>query len=70
MVPLSEAQLTYYFYGSRLISVIFAGSAPLRSSATIFSVFVSKSLISVPFCEAVANMAPSCDKFMAAIEVV
>ena len=67
MVPLSDAQLTYYFNGSILISVIFAGSAPLLSSDNYFSSLVSNNLIRVPFYEAVARIEPSCDKDIAAI---
>lgn len=68
MVPLSDAQLIYYFNGSILISVILAGSAPLLSSANYFSSFVSKILINVPFWDAVASREPSYDRANAAID--
>jgi len=59
MVPLSDAQLTYYFIGSILISVILAGSAPLLNSDSYFSSLVSNNLTSVPFYDAVARIEPS-----------
>ena len=71
IVPLSDAQLTNYFAGSILISVILAGSAPLRNSDKAFSLSapdaVLKSLISVPLDDAVAKIEPSYDKLIEAI---
>ena len=69
---MSDAHETKFLAGSILISVIFAGSAPLRNSDKAFSLLpsvVSKSLINVPFSDAVAKIDPSYDKLKAAIEL-
>ena len=59
IVPWSEAQETYEFVLSIVISVMTAYTVPLLNSQSISYVAMLKTLIKVPLFDAVANKLPS-----------